>query len=812
MSRIRDAIVYLLFFLSGASALVYEISWSRQIGIYFGHTARGAAVVLAAYFAGMAVGYLAAARWAGRFRPLAAYGVAECIAAVWVLIFPLLLKGIEANGSILSPAGASPDLLAAIRAVVLFVLLLPATAALGATLPLMAEYLADNRDRPAPRSRIARAYALNTLGATVGVVLATFVLLVSVGVTRCSYLAAAVASLCGLLAISLSRPSGRLSPADAILVEPTSTVQQQPTRENILWIVVAAASGFGTLGLEVLYTRMFSLVFHNSTYTFGAVVAVFLVSLALGAAVADRLVRRWRPASIAACCCLAGSLAIVASAYLFITITELGYYKGTLWFLEKKPLLQDNPFLEYLLGAHLMVASVTLAPIALLGIVLPIAWHAGREKSGGIPDAKIVGRLTAANTLAAASGSLAASFVLLPLVGLWNALLLMALLFALVGLALLPLRKRMVVVAPLAGILLGGGVLVHRSADIALDSAWKGAERVFQREGAYGWIDVIRMDIGSRSHLKLKQNVHYGMGSDGASTQREYRQAHLPFLLHANPRQVAFLGLGTGLTVAPVVVHEEVTSAVVVELIPEVVEAARCFHEANLNVVDHPKVEMRIDDARHFLLTTDQQFDVIVSDLFVPWESKTGYLYTVEQYHAAQKRLRPGGIYCQWLPMYQMGAEQFDLIANSMADEFPYVTLWWGRLSRKTPMIALVGSNEPLRLDGEAIDARLARLGETTLGPSDPYLGSHTTLARLYVGRWHPQEDQPRNTDEHPWVEFRAPIAHRNNTRLQYDRLLRYTERFYQELSEEGVSMESQDEKIPPPEVRRAWQRRKLQE
>lgn len=167
------------------------------------------------------------------------------------------------------------------------------------------------------------------------------------------------------------------------------------------------------------------------------------------------------------------------------------------------------------------------------------------------------------------------------------------------------------------------------------------------------------------------------------------------------------------MTAGGAVPHRELESIEIVELIPEVVDAVRLLGNENRHIVDEPRTKLIVDDARHFLSMTTRTYDVIVSDLFVPWESETGYLYTVKQFIVARKHLRSGGLFCQWLPLYQLGATDFEMIADSLRSVFPHVTLWWGRLDKSRPILALIASENRLQVDEALMSQRLNTLSLT---------------------------------------------------------------------------------------------------
>ncbi len=744
--------VYGLFFLSGAAALAYEASWSRLVGLSLGNTAAAAAVVLAGFFAGLAGGQLLGGCLASRIRPLLGYGLAELAAAAWSALVPTLLPPAGIDG------GLFPDASSAVSAAWCFAVLLPSTVALGSTLPFMAAHFSRRGDRG---RQFALAYALNTAGGLTGVLVTTVVLLVVVGVRASGYLAAGVSAACGftacLLAVCQGFRPGPLAP---------NTAPGERGGIPPVWWAVAAVSGFGTLGLEVLYTRLFALVFHNSSYSFGAVVAVFLAGLAAGAALVAAIGSRVSPRTTVAVSASLGAVAVAASVVVFVRRTGLEYFAA------------GGTFADYLSHALGLVAAVVLPPSVILGMALPAAFVG----AGG--TGRAVGRLAAVNTTAAVAGALVAGFVLPPCVGLWESVGLFVLLFGVTGAAML-YAHGIATAAAGVGLLTAIATVVAASGQALVPPAL-GEEVVRRWDTAYGWIDVVRNT--KDGSLTVRQNLHYRHGSTGKTAAREYRQGRLPLLLHPRPADVAFLGLGTGLTAAPVVIDRGAERAVVVELIPEVVEAARLLSPANLGVVDHPKVEVRVGDARHYLARADRRFDVVVSDLFVPWESRTGYLYTVEFYESVRGRLKPGGLFCQWLALYQVGPEEFELIADSFAAVFPNVTLWWGQFDARFGILALVGSDAPLELDPDRLAARWSAAGDAP-GGVDSELTSGAAAPELFLGRWPTRPAATLNTDEHPRLEFRAPVSQQSGRALRDEELRAYFDRVLVNLPQDGIRL-----------------------
>jgi len=742
------ALVYGVFFLSGMAALIYEISWSRQIGLLFGHTVQAASTVLASYFAGMGCGYWIGAKLSSRVRPLVGYAVAEFIIGVWAIAIPWLIQASESATFAPLLTDSNWGWQTFVRSVFSFALLLPATISMGVTLPLMAEFLADISAQKQTAGRVTIAYALNTLGALFGTVLTTFLLIMSVGVCGSSYIGVGLSILCGILALRLSSSVGASTELEqregSQPLDHVGTI----TKPTPLVLALAFVSGFGTLALQVLFTRMFALVFHNSTYTFGVVVAVFLAALAGGAATASCLQRYVSAQRLAGICTALGSVLTIGAIIVFVQYTQLQYFAS------------GSTFSGYILGAFgLVVASIGPA-IFCLGMLLPLVWSmAGVSTSAG----KVVGTLTSYNTVGAAVGALSASYFLLVYVGLWQSIILVAAIFLVCAIVLLLNdgdRKLSTVFAILFVLCSIGGL---RSPNDAEYGRIKLGEKIIKRfQSPYGWIDVVKLKESS-AH-KIRQNLHYRFGRTGSNV-REFRQAHIPLFLHPNPRSVLFLGLGTGLTAGGAIPHENLESIEAVELIPEVVDAVKMLAEFNYNIVDHPKSKIFVDDARHFLLANQKRYDVIVSDLFVPWESESGYLYTLEHYEVALQRLEEDGLFCQWLPMYQIGAIEFESIANGFAKVFPHTTIWWGQQSNRKPVFALVGSRSPIELDADRLAKRIESVNKNRQAV-DPHVASVERLFQHYAGDWVVTSDQGLNTDEFPRVEFLTPIRNRNRQLL----------------------------------------------
>jgi spermidine synthase len=278
------------------------------------------------------------------------------------------------------------------------------------------------------------------------------------------------------------------------------------------------------------------------------------------------------------------------------------------------------------------------------------------------------------------------------------------------------------------------------------------------REGPAGTVAVVENPDGR----VIKVNNHYTLGGTGSFAD-ERRQGMLPLLLHPHPRDVYYLGLGTGITASAALV-QGVERITVCELVPDVIAMSRRHFEPYVgNLFSDPRVTMVAEDGRTWLRATDEHFDVIVSDLFVPWEARSGSLYSLEHFRSARAHLAPGGVFAQWLPLYQLSRREFDIIARTMLEVFPHVTIWRGDLSVTTPTLVLIGRLDGAPLDPDMVQRRIHEVPEPYLlvgqGPrAAPLMWSYVgdlEAARALV------EHAPLNTDDRPLIEYLSPVTHR---------------------------------------------------
>ena len=758
-----------LVFLSGGVSLVYEVLWLKELGLLFGSTAYAASTTLAVFFLGLAIGGAVFGRWSPRLRsPLRAYAWLELgIAASAGLYFLLLAVYFQLYAPLYDALAGRPAAFNAARVALATLLLLPPATLMGGTLPVLAQHLVR---QPHELGRTGSfLYAVNTLGAAVGAFLAGFVLPPALGFDRAYLLAMAVNAVVAGLAWRLagadeprgapardvSAPRGRSSHRDqrSPRERPAAPAPATGGAAGSAWLLatVAGLSGAFALGLEVLWTRMFAQVLQNSVYTFSIILVVFLAALAAGSAIANRLCRlRAAPAQVLWLLLTLSGLGVAATPFAFHALTA-----------GLSSLATGDGWVLYVLSIFGNTMLLLFVPATLLGSVFPYLLRAA-QGSQAAPGA-IIGRLGALNTSGGVVGSLSAGFVLLGTVGLWNSVRLFAAGYLLLAL-LVCLRGARTRAAPLLPAAVAIGVLVllgtvfdtSRLTLVSVDRE-RGEEVLATWEGPDGVVAVVERP-GSR---RIKVNNFYTLGGT-ASAEQEQNQALLPLMTHPRPGAVFVLGLGTGITAGSVLRHP-VERLLVCEIAPDVVAAAAAHFEApSGGLFSDPRATVRACDARNHLLGTTERFDVIIADLFVPWRAGIGNLYSREHFDAARARLAAGGLFVQWLPLYQLSRREFEVVARTMLAVFEQVTLWRGHFGAERPVVALVGAAGPATLDPTVID----RNGRHLSGgrPLPPAAALAVTLP-FYAGNLSAADGLippgPINTDDRPLVEYLAPVTQR---------------------------------------------------
>ena len=705
---------------SGFAALGYQIVWTQQSALWLGHESAAVLAVVAAFFGGLAVGALVLSPRIDR-SPTPARWYAGCEAAIglWSLALAFLLAPV--TGWLLDFIGAqpSPAWHWSVAFCGTFLLLLPATAAMGATLPAMERVLAQMRRQGSP---IAALYAGNTFGAVLGVLAAAFGLVPAFGLAVTAGVCATLNLLCAAAAVRLF--AGPATEASATARSEASGI-----------LVLLAATGLLGIGYEVLVVRVLSQVAENTVYTFAILLAVYLVGTALGAAAYSRWLSntadserlRDRLLLMLAAACLLGALSLAGAEALKASMLHaLGTSMATA-----------------LMAEAALATAAFLFPTLIMGALFS---HLGTNaRAAGIS----FGRALGVNTLGAAVAPLLFGVLLLPGLGAKFALLLVA-----AGYLALSSRRAWSTPAQSATVA-ATVVLAVWAPTLAIVDVPEGGRLVSYKEGVMATVSVVE-DAGGVARLHINNRQQEG---SSATLFADARQALLPILLHPSPRHALFLGLGTGVT-ASSAAEDPLLQVDAVELLPEVIDASAHFTRMLWGEARNPRLHVMTADARRFVRATREHYDVIVADNFHPARSGSGSLYTVEHFKAVQERLAAGGLFCQWLPLHQLDLDTLRSIVRAFLAVYPHGWAMLSTNSLDTPVLGLVARNGADRFDVGQVRDRLAGAAmprsPAEFGIDDDFalLGSFVAGPRSlaqFAG------NAPLNTDDHPVVAYRAP-------------------------------------------------------
>ncbi len=753
-------LVYLYLFISGITALVYEIIWTRQLTLVFGHTVYSVSIVLAAFMAGLGFGsYVwghmidrAVARQ-GETSPLLVYGRIEIFIFAASAVLSLIFSEFHVFYAWMHRwLPESPVLFNAIKALLAFFLMFIPTTFIGATLPIISKYYVTDNTRLG--TQIGYLYSINTLGAAVGCLLTGFIFISSFGVLQTALLASCANLIIGIGCIRIHQeehPGGEKTPWRLPAIEwPSVTL----SAEQKLWMGIAFVCGFTALAYEVLWTRLLVFSIASTVYSFSLMLAVFLIGIGIGSWVVVPLMAR-----VASLRTLLIALQAGIGVYVLFTLFSMDSLLSAPW--NSYNLTHPGKtFLHYLKDS----AALMLLPALLFGMNFPILIKlaaGGHEHVG-----RGTGQIYSANTLGAILGSLVAGFVFLPVLGTETSLavvatlnlLMVPLLFWTGDYSTATLRKGVagvtVVVVIALNVLLPGNLLDRF---FMRDSAGQRAtsDLLYFEEGLTDTVAVFKDEYGilDPTAKRLITNGISMSASNVIATRYMKLLAHVPILLSDNPENVMVICFGTGQTTGAAGIHPRVGQVDSVELSPSVINTAPSFKAENHDVANNPKVNFVLQDGRNFLLTTQKKYDVITGEPPPPRTAFTVNLYTKDFYEAALSRLKPGGIMSQWIPLHSQSAEEVDMHFKTFLSVFPHAIAW---MSVANEMM-VIGSDQPITLDFKKLRERMAE-PSVAQALRDIYIPDAT---HLLSSIWFLEEEmqrlsatQPLITDNRPRIEF----------------------------------------------------------
>jgi spermidine synthase len=744
-------VLLLLFVGSGCAALIYEIVWFQLLQLVIGSSAISLGVLLGTFMGGMCLGSFALSSVVpARHHPLRVYACLElgiALIGLLVLVGMPLVSGVYVSWS---GSGLTGFLF---RGVIASICLLPPTLLMGATLPAISRWVEAT---PEGVSWLGFFYGGNIAGAVVGSVLTGFYLLRVFDASVATYVAVSINVIVALVGLAIAKAT----PYEAVESAPSGVTR---AADSTSVYIAIALSGMTALAAEVIWTRLLSLLFGATTYTFSLILAVFLLGLGLGSSVGSAVASRLaNPRAALGWCQM---LLCVCMAWTAYTLAQ------SLPYWPINPSATSNPWINLQVDGVRSLFAVLPAAI-LWGASFPLALASVATR--GQDPARLVGGVYAANTVGAIVGSLGASLVLVAWIGTQHAQQVLMVIAAIAGSIVLlgPVNEKagkswwptvwscaaiLIVALLVRSVHAVPAVLIAygRYASMRVNDS---AQYLYVGEGMTASVAVSKLSDGVLNY----HNAGKVQASSEPQDMRLQRMlGHLTTLIPPQARRVVVIGCGAGVTagavsVDPVVARE--TIAEIEPLVPRVVSTY--FGDHNFNVVKNPKVEIRIDDARHYILTSKEKFDAVTSDPLDPWVKGAAMLYTREFFEAVKQHLNPGGVVTLFVQLYESNTAAVKSEIGTFFEAFPNGVVWGNTNNGQGYDLVLLGQVEPIRINVDEIQARLRRPEYATVAKSLQEIGFYTAvdLFSSYAGQ---------ASDLREWLKD-APINRDRNLRLQY--------------------------------------------
>ncbi|HYG77009.1 MAG TPA: fused MFS/spermidine synthase [Planctomycetota bacterium] len=785
----RTFIVFGLFLISGACGLIYEVLWSKQLGLIFGNTVQSLSAVLTAFMGGLALGSYLGGRFVSRIkRPLLAYGVLEIIIGVYCALLPWVFSDggpIVALYRALHTDTGSTTLTVA-RFFISFVLLLIPTIFMGATLPLLSQFLVASQQTMG--RTVGALYATNSLGAVLGAAGTGFFLLPHFGKLNTNLIAVGCNVVLGITAILLGRNAYSRGADETPAAAPTG--EQLAVEGPVISpaavraaMITFGVTGFAAMAMQIGWTRAISLATGSSTYAFSLIVSIFILGLSLGGFWGSRIaVRVADPLGT-----LGRILLIVALASVGVSVL-LGYTPTAFFFLMAWT--YEDWTLQQSLQA-LAIGLLLLVPTFFMGATTPLTMQVAARSQNS--TGRVVGTVYAVNTIGAILGSFLGGILLIPFLQIQSTLEMMSLLYAVPGVVLIAFSSSRTQVAPLFRtgliavplvmlitiaprwnpmVMSGGYFLLRDTARVndarrlrlldAIPPFYPPDYLVYYKEGTSATVAVMKLGDRVSLHIGGKPDA-----SNFGDMPTQVSSMIVPALLHpGTPEDILVIGLGSGVTTGSALALDTTRSVDILEMSPEVVEASVHFKDVNNltysappNVwIDTPKVRVLVNDGRNHLLLTQRKYDLISSEPSNPWLAGIGNLFTRESFQLARARLKPGGLMCQWLHSYSLEGSDFLSVLRTFGEVFPHIYL----CAVAPGDYLMIGSETELTLPLERVREKLEKPALKKLLERILHQNPEEFLASLHginSDLRRVSRNLPLITDDNMRLEFSAPKA-----------------------------------------------------
>jgi spermidine synthase len=689
-------VLLVLFAASGCSALIYEVVWYQMLQLSIGSTSVSLGILLATYMGGLCIGslWLPRLKWTG--HPLHLYAALEAgigiLAALVQISLPLLNRVYFAGAE-----HGLPGML--LRGGLAAVCMLAPTILMGASLPAVVRWV-ESRHTAGGVAWWGFLYGGNTTGAILGCLVAGFWLLRLYDMPTTTYVAVAL----NLVIAAVSWAIGKSAPV-APVEEPDTAAAAPAEPSGAMWpiYVTIALSGATALGAEVVWTRLLGMLLLATVYVFSIILAVFLTGLAIGSAAGSALLRRLRPQAALGWCQILLAIGMFWTAWAII-------YRLPFW--NDDVLLTRDAWRMYGLDLKRCLFAI-LPPTLFWGASFPLACAAvaGRGREPG----RVAGGIYAANTLGGIVGALGVSLILIPWIGSQDTeRLLLALAAASGVVALAPLMRRSAggmfgLVAclaaaalltwdidPIPGDLIAYGRQMQRNSGLS--------EILYTKEGRNSSVAISRWQNGA---VYVNVNGHVEATTEIYDMKLQRMVGHLPALLHPHPQSVLGIGFGAGVSAGTFTRYPGIRKITICEIEPVIPPAStRYFGDQDYRVALNPKTHIVFDDARHYLLTTGDKFDIIASDPLDVFVKGTAALYSKEYFQSVRQHLNPGGMFTLYVPLYETDEPTIKSELRTFFEAFPYGSVWANLRDGEGYDMVFMGQADPLRIDLDTVQRR----------------------------------------------------------------------------------------------------------
>ena len=716
-------VLLVLFFGSGCAALIYEVVWYQMLQLAIGSTTISMGVLLATFMGGLCIGSIGLPRVRTRMHPLKMYALIEAgIAALGLLVLvgiPLIDRVyIAANG------WGLPNMF--LRALVAAICLLPPTALMGASLPAAARWIESTRTGV---SWWGLLYGTNTVGAVFGCLFAGFYLLRMYGVAAATLAAVSINLVVAVISLALAART----PARNHIPDAAEAAADAGSGSIYLTIGLSGASA---LGAEVVWTRLMGMMLGSTVYVFSIILAVFLIGLAIGSTVGAWISRSVRPRLALGWCQILLTIGIAWASYMIA---------GSLPYWPIDPMLSGSPWYTFQLDMARCLWAI-LPPALLWGASFPLALAAVAVP--GQDPAKTVGRVYAANTLGAIAGALTVSLILVPSIGTQQSqrvLLAIAAISAFtalmpyvrdqksVGISGLLAASMVLSMVLLFGIGAVPGELIAYGRRMPVNTGQ--STILYTAEGRNSSVAISRWNSGE---IYINVNGHVEATTEIYDMKLQRMVGHLPGLLHPNPKSVLGIGFGAGVSAGTFTRYPGIEHITICEIEPVIPPTStKYFARQNYEVMNNPRTRIVYDDARHYVMTTTNKYDIIASDPLDVFAKGTAALYSKEYFDAVKAHLNPGGYFSLYVPLYESDLATVKSELATFFESFPNATVWANTRNGQGYDMVFMGQAEPLKINVDEVQQRFDRPDYAPVVESLSEVGvpSLISLFSTYTGR-----------------------------------------------------------------------------